>query len=209
MNSLTLNSGSIAVHHSWLNKAYQTCSLPVRHITVVLHLKTLDSTSPLCWGLFKTAKSPRKSTECKKYLALNISQKGLPWWMNSKESTYNVGAVGDMGSIPGSGRFPGGRHGNPLQYSCLEYSSSVPWKEEPGRLQFIGSQSRIWLNWLSMAQYGIPQKKDTYCSIRAKIRRQSITLFQLNWEHASPAMQSAHVLGWLWKQDEYWFWGYK
>ena len=26
----------------------------------------------------------------------------------------------DEGSIPGSGRFPGGGHGNPLQYSCLE-----------------------------------------------------------------------------------------
>ena len=28
--------------------------------------------------------------------------------------------AGDKGSIPGSGRSPGGRHGNPLQYSCLE-----------------------------------------------------------------------------------------
>jgi len=28
--------------------------------------------------------------------------------------------MGDMGLIPGLGRFPGGRHGNPLQYSCLE-----------------------------------------------------------------------------------------
>ena len=26
----------------------------------------------------------------------------------------------DLGSIPGSGRFPGEGHGNPLQYSCLE-----------------------------------------------------------------------------------------
>ena len=26
----------------------------------------------------------------------------------------------DVGSIPGSGRSPGGQHGNPLQYSCLE-----------------------------------------------------------------------------------------
>ena len=25
----------------------------------------------------------------------------------------------DVGSIPGSGRSPGGRHGNPLQFSCL------------------------------------------------------------------------------------------
>ena len=28
--------------------------------------------------------------------------------------------AGDMGSIPGSGRFPGGGNGNLLQYSCLE-----------------------------------------------------------------------------------------
>ena len=28
--------------------------------------------------------------------------------------------AGDMGLIPGSGRCPGGGHGNPLQYSCLE-----------------------------------------------------------------------------------------
>ena len=30
------------------------------------------------------------------------------------------GDVRDSGSVPGSGRSPGGRHGNPLQYSCLE-----------------------------------------------------------------------------------------
>ena len=34
-----------------------------------------------------------------------------------KESACNVG---DPGSIPGSGRFPGEGNGNPLQYSCLE-----------------------------------------------------------------------------------------
>ena len=28
--------------------------------------------------------------------------------------------AGDVGLILGSGRFPGGGHGNPLQYSCLE-----------------------------------------------------------------------------------------
>ena len=34
-----------------------------------------------------------------------------------KEPTYNGG---DLGSTPGLGRSPGERHGNPLQYSCLE-----------------------------------------------------------------------------------------
>ena len=34
----------------------------------------------------------------------------------------NAGELRDAGSIPGSGRSPGGGHGNPLQYSCLENS---------------------------------------------------------------------------------------
>ena len=38
---------------------------------------------------------------------------------DSKESTCNAG---DVGSIPGSGRSPGERNGNPLQYSYLENS---------------------------------------------------------------------------------------
>ena len=37
-----------------------------------------------------------------------------------KNSPANAADVGDAGSVPGSGRSPGGGHGNPLQYSCLE-----------------------------------------------------------------------------------------
>ena len=49
----------------------------------------------------------------------NISKrwKGFPGGSDSKESACNVG---DLGSNPGLGRSPGGGHGNPLQYSCLE-----------------------------------------------------------------------------------------
>ena len=44
---------------------------------------------------------------------------GLPQWLSSKESACNAG---DAGFIPGSGRSPGGGHGNPcpVQYSRLE-----------------------------------------------------------------------------------------
>ena len=42
---------------------------------------------------------------------------GFPGGSDGKESAYN--AV-DLGSIPGLGKSPGGEHGNPLQYSCLE-----------------------------------------------------------------------------------------
>ena len=37
-----------------------------------------------------------------------------------KNLPANVGDIRDTGSIPGSGRSPGGGHSNPLQYSCLE-----------------------------------------------------------------------------------------
>ena len=37
-----------------------------------------------------------------------------------KNPPANAGDMRDMGSIPGSGRSPGGGHDNPLQYSCLE-----------------------------------------------------------------------------------------
>ena len=42
---------------------------------------------------------------------------GFPGGLDGKESACNVG---DLGSIAGLGRSPGGGHGNPLQYSCLE-----------------------------------------------------------------------------------------
>ena len=37
-----------------------------------------------------------------------------------KKPPANAGDIRDTGSIPGSGRSPGGGHRNPLQYSCLE-----------------------------------------------------------------------------------------
>ena len=42
---------------------------------------------------------------------------GFPGGSEGKESTCNMG---DLGLIPGLGRFPGGGHGNPLHYSSLE-----------------------------------------------------------------------------------------
>jgi len=52
-----------------------------------------------------------------------------------KNLPTNARDVRDTDLIPGSKRFPGGRHGNPLHYSCLEN----PMDREDGRLQSIGS----------------------------------------------------------------------
>jgi len=98
---------------------------------------------------------------------------GLPWWFSGKESACQTG---DMSVIPRWGRSTRGRHGNPLQYSCLgkshgqrspvgynpwdrkeltekamaSHSSTlawkIPWTEEPGRLQSMGSR-RVGHDW--------------------------------------------------------------
>ena len=54
----------------------------------------------------------------------------FPGGSDGKASAYNVG---DLGSIPGSGR-SGEGNSTPLQYAYLE----VPWTEKPGRLQSVG-----------------------------------------------------------------------
>ena len=55
---------------------------------------------------------------------------------DGKELPASARDLWDASSNLGSGRSPGGGHGDPLQYSCLEN----PIEEEPGGRQSIGSQ---------------------------------------------------------------------
>ena len=48
---------------------------------------------------------------------LNIINMDFPGGAEGKESACNMG---DLGSVPGSGKFPEEGNGNPLQYCCLE-----------------------------------------------------------------------------------------
>ena len=52
-----------------------------------------------------------------KFYIHTYTHMGFPGGSDGKESACNAGT---LGSIPGLGRSPGGGHGNPLQYSCLE-----------------------------------------------------------------------------------------
>ena len=45
---------------------------------------------------------------------------GFPGGTSGKEPVCNAGDMKDGDLIPGSGISPGGGHGNPLEYSCLE-----------------------------------------------------------------------------------------
>ena len=54
------------------------------------------------------------------YLCLSLLTIELPRQLVVKNPPAHAGDIRDVGSIPGLGRSPGGGHGNPLQYSCLE-----------------------------------------------------------------------------------------
>ena len=70
----------------------------------------------------------------KTFFSLDALLKGFPGGSMVKNPPINAG---DTGLIPGSGRFPGGGNGYPLQYSCLEN----PIDREPGRLQSMQSDT--------------------------------------------------------------------
>ena len=61
-----------------------------------------------------------------------------------KNLPANAGDTGDLGLIPGSGRSPGEKNGNPLQYSCLE---------NPGRGASQASVYGVAKNWTQLSDW--------------------------------------------------------
>ena len=76
-----------------------------------------------------------------KFNYVSLSKEGLPSGSVLKES---VCSAGDMGSISGSGRSPGGGYGNPLQCSCLENSMG----REPWWATVRGVTKNLRLDWV-------------------------------------------------------------
>ena len=76
-------------------------------------LKRLSSSSRESWIYIPTL----LFTSC---MILDFPILGFPGGTSSKEPVCYGGEERDAGSITRSGRSPGGSHGNPIQYSCLE-----------------------------------------------------------------------------------------
>ena len=63
----------------------------------------------------------RKEAGMTERLSLHqITREGFPGGAVVKNPPTDAGNLRDLSLIPGSGRSPGGGHGNPHQYSCLE-----------------------------------------------------------------------------------------
>ena len=86
-----------------------------------------------------------------------------------KNPAINAGDVRDAGLIPGLGRSPGGGHGNPLQYSCLEnpmesgachgVTKSCIWLKQLST-QMGNSNYKVYLIWVTF-----PENPSGYCNI--------------------------------------------
>ena len=101
-------------------------------------LENPRSYSPAYWTLHEQKihcfyfKLPR-------FCNLTSSATSFPGGPDGKESTCSSG---DLGSIPGLGRPPGGGHGNPLQDSCLEnFMDSRAWRAT------VHAVTRVGYNW--------------------------------------------------------------
>ena len=99
--------------------------------------------SPALAGGFFTTAPPRKPTG-PGWKHVNWLD-GFPGGSEGRESAYNAG---DLGSIPGSGRSPGGGNGNPLQYFCLENPMDRgAWRATVHRVAKLDTTERLTLSW--------------------------------------------------------------
>ena len=90
---------------------------------------------------------------------LTAVPRSFPGGASGKESACQCRRRKDVGSIPGSGRSPGGRYGNPLQYSCLENSMDRGvWQAPVHRV----TQSRKQLKQLSTHQGKCNEKRKVF-----------------------------------------------
>ena len=138
------------LNFSWLWLIY--------NVVLASNVQQCDSVCMCCFLLYVVARSwVLHSRVLDVYGSVYTFISGFTCWFSGKESTCKAGATGDWGSIPGSGRFPGGGHGNPqeigvqslaqedsLEEDMATHSSiltwKTPWTEEPGRLQSMGLQ---------------------------------------------------------------------
>ena len=78
-----------------------------------------------------------------------------------KNPPANAGDIRDADSILGLGRSPGGRHGNPLQYSCLEN----PMDSGAWGIAHRITKSLTWLKWLSTHMFNLINTLSTRLTI--------------------------------------------
>ena len=92
-----------------------------------------------------------------------VESKSFPGGSDGKESAWNAG---DLGSIPGLGRFPGEGKGYPLQYSCLENSMDRGASLTAQLVKNLPGMQETWVRFLGW-EYPLEKEMATHSSTLA------------------------------------------
>ena len=128
------------------------CSLPGSSIHGIFQARVLEWV-PLPSPLFLVTHTQFWLYLHLRHILIHLTCKpGFPGGTSGKESTCQCGKRKRCGLDPWSERSPGGGHGNPLQYSCLEnpMDRGTWWATVHGV-----SKSRTWVRWLSSHSHNL------------------------------------------------------
>ena len=108
-----------------------------------------------------------------------------------KNLPASAGDIRDTGSIPGWGRSPGGGHGHPLQYSCLETTMDRrAWRIMVHRVTKVWT----WLKWVTCTQK-YKQRRKHFCLLLSSIRMKVATWCSPDQQWALKKKQ-LKIIGW-------------
>ena len=118
------------------------CSLPGYYVYGILQAGILEWVALL---FTRGSSQPRDRTCISHISCINTWVRACQVALVVKNPPANAGDIRDMGSFPGSGRSPGGEHGNPLRYSCLEnLMDREVWQATVGGVERSLAGHRLW-----------------------------------------------------------------
>ena len=122
------STGPQRVRHNWMTELNWSASYSYHCNIYGLHYVCwadwVRKSKNLGWGIYvflheweKKRQKRRKECHANEENEETVGKEGFSGGIDGKESACNAR---DLRLNPGLGRSPGGEHGNPLQYSCLE-----------------------------------------------------------------------------------------
>ena len=142
-NSERMVANSLYYHHYFFcTFISNSCLQNHSHMTMCMYTHTHTHTHTLITSLVRN--SYFRHRVIKLYSLGLLVEENVGWWMTEELTTYwwllctRPFSLLHVGSIPGLGRSP--RGGNSNHSNILAWE--IPWTEEPGGLQSMGSQSQ-------------------------------------------------------------------
>ena len=110
----------------------------------------------------------------------------------NKNQPANTGDIRDTGLIPGSGRYPGGAHGNPPHDSCLENPTSFP------VLQYLREFAQTHSHWGCDAIQPSSPLPSIFTSIRIFSSESALWIrWSKYWSFSFTISPSMNIQGWF------------